>query len=85
MNNTPIQKITLEDIVRQKDELQIQIKKQEEAMASTIRSIYAPFAPATTKAGSLMRTFNIGMAIFDGVVMGINIMRKVKRNFRKLR
>ena len=30
-----------------------------------------------------MRSFNTGMAIFDGVVMGVKIMKKIRRFFRK--
>ena len=29
-----------------------------------------------------MRSFNTGMAVFDGIVMGIKIMRKVRAYFR---
>ena len=66
-------KITLEEITQRKKKL------------LTTREIFAPLAPATNKADSLMRSFNTGMAIFDGVVMGIKIMKKIRAYFRKLR
>lgn len=85
MNNTPTPKITLEDIARQKAELLAQINEQKAAMTSTARAIFAPLAPAATKADSLMRSFNTGMAVFDGVVLGMKMIRKVRRYFRSLR
>ena len=45
----------------------------------------SPLAPAANKADSLMRSFNTGMAIFDGVVLGIKIMKKMRTYFRRLR
>ena len=72
-------KITLEEITQRKKKL---LKR---AMTATTREIFAPLAPATNKADSLMRSFNTGMAIFDGVVMGIKIMKKIRAYFRKLR
>ncbi|HJD74969.1 MAG TPA: hypothetical protein K8W04_02785 [Bacteroides reticulotermitis] len=82
MNNTPTPKITLEDIARQKAEVLNQINVQKIAMTSTARAIFAPLVPAATKADSLMRSFNTGMAVFDGVVLGIKMMRKIRRCFR---
>ena len=49
------------------------------------REIFSPLAPAANKADSLMRSFNTGMAIFDGVVLGIKIMKKMRTYFRRLR
>lgn len=58
---------------------------RKEPMTATTREIFAPIAPATNKADAIMRSFNTGMTIFDGVVMGIKIMRKVRAYFRNLR
>ena len=78
-------KITLEEITQLKKKLLNEIHAQKRAMTATTREIFAPLAPATNKADSLMRSFNTGMAIFDGVVMGIKIMKKIRAYFRKLR
>ena len=64
-------KITLEEITQRKKKL--------------LNEIHAQKRAATNKADSLMRSFNTGMAIFDGVVMGIKIMKKIRAYFRKLR
>ena len=78
-------KITLEEITQRKKKLLNESHAQKRAMTATTREIFAPLAPATNKADSLMRSFNTGMAIFDGVVMGIKIMKKIRAYFRKLR
>lgn len=81
----PRQKITLEEIEERKKELLNDIHAQKKAMTATTREIFAPLAPATNKADAIMRSFNTGMAIFDGVVMGIKIMKKIRAYFRNLR
>ncbi len=82
---TPPKKFTLEEIAERKKKLLDEIHAQKRAMAATTREIFAPIAPATNKADAIMRSFNTGMAIFDGVMIGIKIMRKMRTYFRKLR
>ena len=99
MNAQTPQKFTLEEIAERKKKLLNEIHAQKKAMTATTREIFAPLAPATNitreifaplapatnKADAIMRSFNTGMAVFDGVVMGIKIMRKVRAYFRNLR
>ena len=59
-------KITLEEITQRKKKLLNEIQAQKRAMTATTREIFSPLAPAANKADSLMRSFNTGMAIFDG-------------------
>ena len=75
-------KITLEEITQRKKKLLNEIQAQKRAMTATTREIFSPLA---NKADSLMRSFNTGMAIFDGVVLGIKIMKKMRTYFRRLR
>ncbi|MCS2302317.1 hypothetical protein NXX23_06155 [Bacteroides ovatus] len=84
MNAQTPQKFTLEEIAERKKKLLNEIHAQK-SMTATTREIFAPLAPATNKADALMRSFNTGMAVFDGVVMGIKIMRKIRAYFRNLR
>ena len=77
-------KITLEEITQRKKKLLNEIQAQKRAMTATTE-IFSPLAPAANKADSLMRSFNTGMAIFDGVVLGIKIMKKMRTYFRRLR
>lgn len=85
MNPQTPSKITLEEITLRKEKLFKEIHTQKRAMTVTTREIFAPIAPATNKADALMRSFNTGMAVFDGVMMGIKIMRKVRTYFRNLK
>lgn len=82
-NQQSTQKITLEDIARRKEEVLIEIRVQKEAMTATAKEIVAPLASVASTGNTLMQSFNTGMAIFDGVMMGIKIMRKVRSLFRK--
>ena len=52
-------------------------------MTATTREIFAPLAPATNKADAIMRSFNTGMAVFDGAMLGIKLMKKVRKIFRR--
>lgn len=78
-------KVTLEEITLRRKEVLGKIHVQKLAMTTTVREIFAPLPPAATKADSIMRSFNTGMAVFDGVVMGIKMIRKVRAYFRKLK
>ena len=75
------QKFTLEEISLRKKKLLNEIHAQKKAT----REIFAPIAPANNKADAIMRSFNTGMAIFDGVMLGVKVMRKVRTYFRNLR
>ena len=85
MNAQTPHKVTLEEITQRKKKLLEEIRAQKQAMNDTVHEIFAPLAPATTKADSIMRSFNTGMAIFDGVMLGIKIMRKVRKYFRSMK
>lgn len=80
-NTTNTVPITLESIARQKAELLQKIRLQREIMTGLTQEIFAPLEPATNKANDMMRAFNTGMALFDGIVLGIKMMRKFRRLF----
>ena len=77
------QTITLEYIARLKAEKLEEIREQKRAMSRTTRRIFAPLAPAASKGDALMRSFNTGMAVFDGVMLGWKILTQVRRFFRR--
>lgn len=81
-NPTP-QKITLEDIAQRKQEVLDKIKIQKETMSDITHQIFAPLEPAASGVNSLMRSINTGMAIFDGVMLGLKMMRKFRAMFKK--
>lgn len=84
MNTQTPPRITLEEITLRKEKLLKEIHSQKKAMTATTREIFAPITPVSNKANTLMRSFNTGMAIFEGVMMGIKVMRKVHGYFKNL-
>lgn len=81
----PAKKITLEEITERKRMLLDEIRAQKTVMAHTAREIFAPLTPAASKTNALMRSFDTGMAIFDGVMLGVKFMRKVRSYFRRIK
>ena len=84
MNDTVQTEIlTLEDLQQQKAEALEELRAQQQIMADTARNLFAPIAPAADKGTAIMRAFNTGMAVFDGVLLGVKLMRKVRKICRR--
>lgn len=82
MNNTPdTTSITLESIAQRKQEVRKKLHLQKLIMTDTARDLFAPLAPAADKGNAIMRAFNTGMAVFDGVMLGLRMMKRVRRMF----
>ena len=78
MNDTVQTEIlTLEDLQRQKAEALEELRAQKQVMNDTARNLFAPIGTA------IMRAFNTGMAVFDGAMLGIKLMKKVRKIFRR--
>lgn len=77
------QTITLEYIARLIAFFCSRISSSFSALSRTTRRIFAPLAPAASKGDALMRSFNTGMAVFDGVMLGWKILKQVRRFFRR--
>ena len=75
--------ITLEDIALRKAELQKEIQEKKENIKELSRELFAPLEPATNKANAMMRAFNTGMAIYDGAMTGVKIVRRIRKLFRR--
>ena len=83
-NSTPTpKKITLEDIAQRKQEVLQEICDQKQTMADTTPPNFSPLHPAASGGNALMRSFSTGMAIFDGVMLAMKMIRKVRGLFRK--
>lgn len=82
--NTRISKpqITLEEITRQKKAVRLQIREQRDRIQQTATELFSP-VKATTKVEMLMNSVNSGIAVFDGVMTGLRIMRRVRGLFRR--
>ena len=84
MNDTVQTEIlTLEDLQRQKAEALEELRAQKQVMNDTARNLFAPIAPAANKGTANMRAFNTVMAVFDGAMLGIKLMKKVRKIFRR--
>ena len=70
-NTTNTTPVTLESIAQKK--------------AMLLQEIFAPLEPATNKANAMMRAFNTGMAVFDGIVLGVKVMKKFRKIFGRKR
>ena len=81
-NTTPV---TLESIAQKKAMLLQEIRLQKEIMTGLTQEILAPLEPATIKANAMMRAFNTGMAVFDGIVLGVKVMKKFRIIFGRKR
>ena len=82
MNNMPdTTPVTLESSAQRKATLLQQIRAQKEIMTDLTQEIFAPLAPATNKANAMMRAFNTGMAVFDGIMLGAKLMKKFRMLF----
>ena len=79
MSSQTVHKYTLEEIAERKKQLQHEIQVQKKAIITTTREIFAPVAPTANKADAIMRSFNTGMAVFDGVVMGLRLCGRCVR------
>lgn len=76
------QKLTLEDISERKRKVLSDIQAQKKTMTAITQELFSPFTPVVTNAHSLMRSFNTGMAVFDGVMLGIKVIRKLRKCFK---
>ena len=84
MNDTVHTEIlTLEDLQQQKAKALEELRAQKQVMNDTARNLFAPIAPAANKGTAIMRAFNTGMAVFDGAMLGIKLMKKVRKIFRR--
>lgn len=81
--NLNLQKYTMDDIVRLKQDLLADIHKQKDLMSDLTHEIFAPLSPAPSGKNGLMHSFNTGMAIFDGVVLGVKVIHKFRSLFHK--
>ncbi|MDR1003894.1 MAG: hypothetical protein LBL97_02635 [Prevotellaceae bacterium] len=72
---------TLEQLVAQRKEMQQAIRAQQQKMAKIARESFAPAKQVVTKGDAVMRVFNTGMAVFDGVMLGLKLMRRIRKLF----
>ncbi len=74
--------ITLEEIYKRKEAVKLQIDEQKSIIMSSVKGVFSP-TPAEKAAHPLIRKFSTGIAIFEGLMTGIKIIRKVRAIFHR--
>ncbi len=83
MINTKANKISLKDIELLREEKLIEIRKQKQLIEERTLLIFEPIEPPANKVESIFRTINTGMAIFDGLMLGVKTIDRLKKSFRR--
>jgi len=73
--------VTLESIALQKAEVLKKLRTQKSSMVESSRQFFTPIRPTLNKNG-IMGFMNNGLAIFDGVMIGVKIIRGIRKIFR---
>ena len=76
------QEITLEEISKRKEALLKEIRQQKELMKATAADLFAPVKPAG-KADAIMHSINSGIAVFDGVMLGMKVIKRIRKPFQR--
>lgn len=78
--------LTLEDITQRKKEVLKTIRNKQENMSECSQRIFAPFLPsADDGSNSFIKKFNAGIAIADGVILGMRVIKRFRSFFKKKR
>ena len=79
--NTRERKMTLEDLSIRKRELRKRVDDQRGKIIKTYNTLIEPFTFNAVNT-SLIKKITTGFAIFDGFMIGLKIIRKIKTLFR---
>lgn len=72
---------TLEELMQQKNAVLEEIRAQRACINRIGREVMTPFTPTVQKGNHLLNAFNKGMAVFDGIMLGLKVMRKFRKIF----
>lgn len=78
---TPLS-LTLESLVRLKAEKLEEVRASKRRIGEQMQQLFAPLKPQSRE-NVLTQHINSCLAIFDGLMTGIRIMRKIQRFFRR--
>ena len=76
--------ITLVDIDRRRDETKQKIAMQREKITATYADILSPISNIAS-GPSFLNCFKTGMNLFNGIIVGFNLMKKFRKYFHKKR
>ena len=80
--DTPKKEITLEMICQQKAEKLSEIRASKQRMTEQARDLFKP-TESMKSANALMNNFSSGVAIFNGVMPGFKIIKRIRNIFRR--
>ena len=80
--DTPKTEITLEMICQQKTEKLSEIRASKQRMTEQARELFKP-SEAMKSTNALMSNFSSGVAIFNGVMTGFKIIKRIRSIFRR--
>lgn len=76
---------TLQQIRARKAEVRSQMKESADAVKATLHGLFAPPPKSSSKLGSFMSMVDQGLAVYDGVMMGMKVARNIRRIFGRRR
>lgn len=76
---------TLQQIRTRKAEVRSQMKESADAVKATLHGLLAPPKKASSKLGTLMSMVDQGLAVYDGIMMGMKVARNIRRTFGRRR
>jgi hypothetical protein len=74
--------ITLESIAEQKAALRKRIGSKEQKISALSQEFMDPWKPATKKSSAALGLFNKGMLVFDGVMIGLKLLKRLRKIMR---
>lgn len=75
--------ITLDMICQQKAEKLAEIRASKQRITDQARALFQPAEEAMGSAKLLTSNFSSGIAIFNGVMTGIKIIKRIRKFFRR--
>ncbi len=79
---TTKQDITLEDITLRKEALQKEIREEKKLIKESASNLFAPVRPSN-KLQMIMHSINSGIVAYDGILLGMKAIKRVRQLFRK--
>ena len=81
-SDNPKTNFTLEMICQQKEEKLAEIRATKQRISDSIGHLFKP-EDSTKDSHTVMHNFNSGIAIFNGLITGFKIIKRIRNFFRK--
>jgi hypothetical protein len=79
----PTHNDALADIRKRKAEIKCQINESAKLMKEDFNSLFAPAPKPASRFGNILGMVDNGVAIFDGLLLGMKVVRSIRRIFGK--